>query len=477
MLTEFEQRIAGFIKDNDLFAGAEKILLAISGGADSTALLNSIWTLKANGVIGAELVCAHINHQLRGPLADADEEFVISQACTLNLPVMTRRVDVRGFVRRNKLSIETAARKLRIETLLDIAGKNDCELIATAHHKDDNAETVLQRLSRGTGFRGLAGIWPKRAFAGGICFVRPLLCARREEIINYLKQRNLKWRTDHTNEDCRYRRNFIRHHLMPVLQKECSGPLVEQLYLLSQSARRFYGLICSHAENAWREAADCRGNTVAINLQNFSSQPKPIKIELIRKSLASLGSGEGNFTRQHYKKITYLAKQGISKKKLELPGGFLVWREYRKLVFAQSEEAPEPARPVDKIVELKVPGLTRFGNYLVEAKVLDADGDKFEKFKAGKSNFVERFDADKVARPLVIRSRQAGDRFRPLGLGEEKRVGKFLTDAHLPQDMREQIFIFAGGEKIIWVAPIRISEEARVTEQTQRILQLKITEA
>jgi len=164
MMLEFEQKVADFIRSNELPGSADKILLAVSGGADSTALLYAMRALSSKNVFGAKLLCAHINHQLRGAEADSDEDFVIAQAAELKLAVTTKRVDVRGFAGRNKLSIETAARKLRIINLIEIARANNCEAIATAHQKNDNAETILQRLTRGTGFRGLGGIWPMRVF-------------------------------------------------------------------------------------------------------------------------------------------------------------------------------------------------------------------------------------------------------------------------------------------------------------------------
>ena len=239
MLSEFENKVADFVKANGLCESADKILLAVSGGADSTALLYAMAALKAEGVLIAELVCAHINHQLRGDEAERDEEFVIAQAGKLNLPVTTKRVDVRSFACENKLSIETAARKLRLESLIEIAKANDCKWVATAHQKNDNAETILHRLLRGTGFRGLGGIRPVQVFDEDIKFVRPLLCVGRDEIVEYLKERNLKWQTDRTNYDCTYRRNYIRHRLIPALQQDCSGSLVEELFELSQSAQQF----------------------------------------------------------------------------------------------------------------------------------------------------------------------------------------------------------------------------------------------
>jgi len=475
MLLEFEKKVADFAKSNGLFGSAAKVLLAVSGGADSTALLYAMRSLKAEGVLSCELVCGHINHQLRGSEADADEDFVTAQARDLNLPITTCKVDVPGFARRSKLSIETAARKLRIESLLDIAKANNCKCIVTAHQKDDNAETVLQRLARGTGFRGLAGIWPKRVFERGIVFVRPLLCVRRAEIVEYLKQRNLKWRTDKTNENYTYRRNYIRHRLIPVLQQQCSNSVVEQLSELAQSACKFYTLVCSRAEEVWPATADCTGDKVILDLKRFLPEPPAVKVELVRRSLAVVGSREGDLTHRHFESILQLAEQNVGGKKIELPDGFVVDYEYGNLIFGRAEKRPK--EKLSESVKLEVPGQTQFGNYLIEASILNAGRSMLDARGRRKSRieFIEWFDYDKISLPLIVRFRQAGDRFIPLGLTEEKKVGKFLTGARVPQQIRKKILIIADSEKIIWVWPVRIGEQAKVRTETRKILRLQLT--
>ena len=474
MLLEFENKIAGFIKANGLFDSADKILLAISGGADSTALLHAMCALKADGVLDGKLICAHINHQLRGTEAEADEDFVIAQARNLKLAITTSRVDVRGFARRNKLSIETAARKLRLESLLDIAKTNNCNQIATAHQKDDNAETVLQRLVRGTGFRGLGGIWPVRVFAGGIHFVRPLLSVRRAEIVEYLKKRNLKWRIDKTNENCKYRRNYIRHRLIPVLQQQCSDSIVEQLSKLAQSARKFHSMVCNSAEKIWPALAEFGDDSLKLDLKIFQLEPEPVKVELVRRSLTRLGSGERDLTHRHYEKILQLAEQNVSNSKITLPNRFVVCREYGNLVFERTEKTLKPES--GKGTKVEVPGRTKLDRYLIEATVLEADECDVERFKAEKSKSVEWFDLDKVQPPVEVRFRKTGDRFVPLGLEREKKVGKFLTAAKVPLRIREKLLVVADSQRIIWVWPIRTSEQAKVTGKTRKILQLQITD-
>jgi len=493
MLLEFENKVAAFIKAHRLCESADKILLAVSGGADSTALMYAMGALKAEGVLRAELLCAHINHQLRGAEAELDEEFAVAQGDELKFPVTTKRLDVRGFARENKLSIETAARKLRMESLIDIAKANNCKWIATAHQKNDNAETVLHRLLRGTGFRGLGGIRAVQVFDEDIKFARPLLCVGRDEIVGYLKERNLKWRTDHTNYDCTYRRNYIRHRLIPALQKECTDSVVEQLSELSRAAQRFYGLVCGCAEKAWLEVAECDGNNVKLDLQRFLIQPPAVRVELIRRGLATIGSGERDLTQGHFEKVLQLAEQRIGNKRVELPGGFAIRYEYGKLFFAQTKDVPLAEQARDS-VRIEVPGQTRFGNYLIEATVLEADQEAFEKLKLDSCSFdfaqdrlrrndreerlefVEWFDLDKVKLPLVVRFRQAGDCFWPLGLAGEKKIGKFLTAAKVPQEIRKKVLIVADGEKIIWLWPIRISEETRISSGTRNILQMQITD-
>jgi len=375
--SEFEHRIARFIRDNELFDFGGRVLLAVSGGADSTALLYAICALKDRGMLVAELVCAHINHQLRGIRGDRDEEFVVEQAERLALEVRTRRVDVRGFARKAKLSIETAAREMRITALLEIAAECGCSLVATAHQKDDNAETVVQRLARGTGIRGLGGIWPMRAFGeGDIWFVRPMLCVARRDVIEYLKERNLQWREDHTNADCTYKRNYIRHRLLPALQADCAGSITEQLFDLSRSARGYYDLVCRRAEEVWSASAEFDGERVTLDCGRLLAEAKPVRIELARRGLDALGCGEREITQEHYDRMLELAEQRTGGRRVELPGGFVARREYAGLIFerAQAEQGPATTEGV----EIEIPGRTVFGTHVVEARILQTEEGKVD---------------------------------------------------------------------------------------------------
>jgi len=475
MLTEVHEKVSAFIRAEGLFSSAEKVTLAVSGGADSVALLYILHTLKTAGYLNVELAVAHVNHQLRGSDADADESFVIDSAKKLNLPVITRRVDVHGYAKQNKLSIETAARQLRLNALVEIAQEFGSSRVATAHQKNDNAETVLHRLRRGTGFRGLAGIWPQKIFQHEVVFVRPLLCLTRPEIIDYLKEQDLNWQTDLTNYSLSYTRNYIRHCLVPALQGDCTGLLVEQLCDLAGNCCRFYNLICRQVEKILPEIfLEQSEHKIALDLKLFSNQSRPIQVELTRQALTSLGSGERNLTCGHYEKVVELAVQKDSGRKIQLPNHFSVCRNSQRLIFnkvqAEASHGIEPAK------SMKIPGRTEFGNYVIEAVILNGSNCDFERFKSEKSSLVEWFDFDKVKPPLNVRRRKKGDRFKPLGLGTEKKVGKFLTAAKISPETREKLLlVVTDSEKIIYLAPVRPSEKTKITDKTRKILQLKIS--
>ena len=473
MLNRFEQKTINFIKEHALFNPSEKILLAISGGADSTALVHVLVKLKAEKLLNNDFLCIHINHQLRGPDADADEKFVIELGQKIDLPVIIKKIDIKKIARENKLSIETAARNERLKVILETAKANNCSTIATAHHCNDNAETILQRLARGTGFKGLAGIWPKRPFPGNIIITRPILSASRSEIIDYLTEEKLPFCHDYTNDQCQYRRNFIRHKLLPQLQQQCENDLSQLLFNLSVSARQLYLKIERTAQSLWSHIATVTDAQVEINIERFADKLPELQVEFIRIAFSIIGSGQQNITAQHYQRIIELANKNITGKTIELPSRFEVSRQYNKLIFKKSTPA-EILPEVFNQSEITIPGQTTFNHLLIETTILPIEDCNLQKFKAEKNNQTEWFDFDKLKLPLTIGPRQTGDRFTPIGQKNEKKVGKFLTDAKVPPSQRPKILIIKDTDRIIWICPIRTCQQTIVTKETKRILQINI---
>jgi len=467
-----EQRVAEFIRLHEVFAGDGKTLLAVSGGPDSMALVHILRALQAQGHLRTELACAHINHQLRGAESDADERFVVEEATRLGLPVIVRSVEVHTFARTHRLSIETAARQLRLTNLGEIARDQRCVWIATGHQKNDNAETILHRLHRGTGVRGLTGIRPIRRLDDNLRLARPLLCVTRDEITRYLGEHHLRWREDHTNIDTAYTRNFIRHRLLPLLQQESQTSLVEGLSELAISAGRLYDRIQREAERAQVSMLQISNDEVCIDASGLALSPELVAIELIRRALVNLGCGERDLTEHHYRRILELARRRTAARAVSLPGGFIARYESGRIVLHRMRHHEDSVQGIPQI--LSIPGRTQFGGYKIDAKVLRRDEVDTTHIGGDKNPLSEYLDWECVRPPVVVRRRQAGDRFQPLGLSAVTKVGKFLTAARVSRELRERTIVFVDHEKIIWACPLRIAEPVKITERTRHILALAV---
>jgi len=276
--------------------------------------------------------------------------------------------------------------------------------------------------------------------------------------------------------------------LIPSLQQDSAASVVEQLSQLAGSARRYYSVVCSRTDELWPSLAECDAEKAVLDLKLFLTETQSVKVELVRRCLVSIACGERYVTQGHYEDILKLAKQNISGRKIELPGGFVARREYGNLVFSNRKKtagrtgnlfahaasetawAGEPAHPT-----IEIPGQTTFEKFSIHAAVLERKRVDFEKFKAAKNLSIEWFDLDKIKPPLVVRYRRPGDRFVPLGQSKAKKLGKFLTAQRVPHGIRKDAFVVADSEKIIWVWPVRISEQSKITGQTRKILQIQIT--
>ena len=471
MLTEFEKKISGFIKSAGLFKDSRRSLVAVSGGADSVALMFALMRLKKAGEIDTDILGGHINHNLRGAESGRDQKFVEELGRRLCIEVITRSADVRSFAGENKLSIETAARKLRLDALIAIARENNCGSIVTAHHMDDNAETMVHRLMRGTGFRGLGGIWPEKIF-DDVKIVRPMLCIRRTEVIDYCKAGGIEWRSDHTNTDTSFKRNWIRHNLIPYLGHGKDG-LEQELWKLASSARLLNRRIENESDDVWpRLYLETGKEGVAFDRKEFCRLGDMMAVEAVRRAVTQAGSGEKDMTEVHYKNILGLARDGRNGKKLELPNGFITGVEYGRIVFYKRTESEEKSFCTE--VQVEIDDHVEFEGKRVAAKALDAADCDIEEFKRKKDSYTEWFDHDKLKGPIVARSRKDGDKFEPIGGGGEKKVGKFLTAAKVPGMLRKEVIIFTDAERIIWVAPFRASEITKVTSGTRKIMQLNL---
>jgi tRNA(Ile)-lysidine synthase len=473
-----EDEVAAFVGAYGLIRPQDRVLAAVSGGADSMAMLHALNLLRQGQGACRGLVCAHINHRLRGPESEADESFVRAVASRLDLPFVGISLDVTGFALGHGLSIETAARVLRMQALQDLARQTGCNVIALGHQKNDNAETLIHRLIRGTGLRGMAGIWPLRPGGDGLRIIRPLLCVTRQKVLEFLAAKGLSWQEDSTNADCRFTRNAIRRQLLPVLQEQAGSPLVETLSALALAGYDLYATtILPAADRLWPAVVrDTGDGSLSLDIEPVKGEPPYVQVELIRRALTALGCGERDLAEVHYAGLLALIGSRTRARGVSLPEGFLAHRHGTTLQITREGHAAAGEGQASP-VPLPVPGQARMGSWLVEAAVLSMDEVGPVPVRGKTSGTTEWLDYDRLRLPLRLRPRRTGDRFHPLGQAGDKKVARFLIDARIGQPRRDAVIVVEDQERIVWVCPVRISDLAKVTGATRRVVRLNVRPA
>jgi len=419
-----------------MLAPSEPLLVGVSGGPDSVALLDAL--VKS----GWRPHVCHLNHQLRGADSDADAEFVRQLAAQFDLACTIESIKVAGD--------EDSARRARHDFFARVAERIDIKKLALAHTADDQVETFLLRLLRGAGVPGLVGIWPERQL-GALRVIRPMLKVRRSEVLEYLSSQGLKYREDFSNADTRFARNRIRHELLPLLEREYNPAIRdvllntaeilrdEDFYLLHHVAQRFYMAICQRD---------------AVNVKALANSPIAIQRRVLRFWLGGDSENGPCFTFDQIEAVRYAALGESPSAQIDLPNDLVAYREYEWLQKALRKEL----EPVRGRWPLSLSGETLIGEL----------GVKFVVGEAG-----ERLDVDALG-DIFVRTWENGDRFQPLGMSGEKKLQDFFVDEKVPRRRRGRVpLVCAADGRIAWVVGHRIAEPFKVTERTRRIVHLR----
>jgi len=465
-----ERRVLRYIQGHGLFSAAQRALLAVSGGPDSTALLLVLAHLSASGGLKLDLWLAHFDHRLR-PQAEreAEKAFLSALAAELGLPMLLGQGDVRGHARQHRLSLEEAARELRYRFLAEQAEKAAINVVATGHTADDQAETVLLHLVRGSGLTGLAGMRPSSSwpFPGhdDLLLVRPLLEVSRGETERYCQEEGLSPCLDVTNLLLGPLRNRIRHQLLPLLRRY--NPKIEGALLrLSAATASDLAYLDETAAASWHALAVKDEGSVGFPRSELAELAPAIRSRLLQAACQHLLADDRQIEAVHIRSmVEALAKPAASR--LSLPGGLTFAVDGESVRLTLGPEAVADVGPIPE-TPLAVPGRTTVAGWLIEAETLPG-----RRVEVGADPYEAFLDYQAVGGQLTVRSRRRGDRFRPLGLGGEKKLQDYLVDAKVPRYERDGVPLACASWGIAGVVGHRIDERARVREDTRAVLHLE----
>ena len=461
-----------------LYAPADRVAVALSGGPDSVALALLLIELEAGG--GAPVVgLIHVNHLLRGRESDEDEAFCRAFAARSNRPIEIERIDVAALARARRQSVEAAARDARYRVFDAAADRLGATVVATGHTLEDQAETVLLRLLRGAGTRGLSGIRPRRGR-----FVRPLIDCHREALVRYLATRGEAFREDSTNRDLAIPRNRVRHELLPAVLAIAPGGVRALARLAAHAADDETFLEATAIEIrpsiVLSNEGPAAGVQTMVSAARLLELPPALGRRLVRNLIAELAPGRA-LSARHLDAVRALARADSPGEHLDLPG-VTVRRTGRHLTLSRASDAGEPQdgrRAQDRSVAvparpLTLPGVVRLpeAGVTITASV-GTNGAGAERQDA--AGAVARLQAGSVTPPFEVRFWRAGDRFRPLGAPGRRKVQDLFVDRKVPRAERGRVPIVVDATgRILWVAGVAVAEECRVTAPEAGVVTLEM---
>ncbi len=450
-------RIRAYIRDNRMIEPKDRVLAGLSGGADSVCLLFVLLELRRE--LDFELFCAHVNHNLRGEESARDEAFVRELCRAQGVPLVCRSCRVRERAEEEGRSLEEMGRICRYEAFGEIAGEQGCSRIAVAHHADDQAETMLFHLFRGTGIRGLSGMRPVRGKV-----IRPLLILESKEIREWLAERGIAWCTDSTNQSEDYTRNRIRRTVLPCAREQVNPGAVRHMAETARELWEIEDFLGEKTEEAFRLCVR-REDEGCFLLEEVFARFRPVIARRVLLLCLKETGGLRDVERRHTELLWKLFEQGTGSS-LDLPKGRRAVREYKGVwIGRRSAERDESgsARPA-------VPGSCRTGAYIWTFSLENADKSQI----IPKKTYTKWFDYDKIIQCLEIRKRRPGDYLEINKEHGRKKLKDFLIDEKVPAREREKLWLLADGSHILWIPGMRISEAYKVTEHTIRVLKVQL---
>ena len=441
------QKVKAYVKKWHMLQKEDSVIAGISGGADSVCLLFML--LKLQKELGFALMAVHVNHGIRGAEAERDEAYVKRLCRQWNVRLKVYRENVPAYAKEHGMTEEEAGRDIRRTCFCKVLKEWGGTKIALAHHENDNVETLLWNLCRGTGIRGLGGIAPVNDV-----WIRPLLCVKRREIESYLKKRGISYCTDTTNADRRYMRNRIRMDVIPYLE-DCVN--TESVSHMGKTMERMYELEQYILEEVGKYKESCTGwknGRRIIRQTEYTKIPKALRDNVLHEILCETAGRRKDIEEVHIQMLRDLFTKQVGKR-IDLPYGVTAIRTYEGVRFEKN--IPEASYAGDE-------------NELFSIRVFDRE--------PGNVTFPEKiytkwFDYDMIKNTVKIRHRIAGDSIVINRYGGRKKLKQYFTDQKVPQEDRDKIWIAADGDEVLWIVGYRQSQKYQITEKTTKILEIQ----
>ncbi len=454
----------------------DTIVVGVSGGPDSMALLHMLLALNQTMDWELKLHAAHLNHGLRADEGEKDAAFVQAAADSLSLPCTIDTRDIAAISKSQGVGIEEAGRIERYAFAERVCLKIGAKTVALGHHADDNAETILHRIIRGTGLRGLAGIPVCRPLTpeSEIRIVRPLLRMSRQTLVNYLADQGIAYREDRTNERNEPTRNRIRNVVLPLLESDVNPQVRDALARLGEQAQWMEEYLRDTVQRTLNTLLISRTDqTLSLNVDGLARKSRVIQTEIVRAAYRSFGLGEQSLAFSHLTAALDLISDSSSGKRLQLPGGMVVEKRYHLLIF--SVPTDEPRELIASEVAIHLPGRTLLPvrRLEIQCHISDVVASEIPRLRRSAEKLNEYVDLESIHPPLVVRTRKPGDRFLPLGAPGSKKLSDFLIDAKVDPQERDRIAVLCDQLGPIWIIGHRIDDRVKMTALTKRVLQLR----
>lgn len=470
-------QVRNYVKDNKMLAKHDRIVVGVSGGADSVCLLLVLKELQEE--YNLTLFVVHVNHGLRGQEARNDQEYVEQLCKELNIPCHSVSVCVSTVAKEQGYSLEEAGRILRYDAFQKEYTARGCNKIAIAHNKNDQAETILLNLARGSSIEGLTGIKAVRETV-----IRPLLGVTRSQIEEYLKEKGIAYCTDSTNLLDEYTRNKVRIHILPALS-QVNEQAVSHIVNCAKQLSEIENYLKNTTNTLYQRMVMVNNGQYFVNVDELGKEDIVLQKRLVRLMMKQLSSQLKNIEEKHVLAVLSLCEKGVGKK-VNLPYKMVAKRTYDHIVLGilpenvkENEKYSIPVYEEGRILPKEGEILLEDGEYFLEHRKYRMIFEVMEYKKnmlIPKNRCTKWFDYDKIKNTIFLRNRRQGDYLQFNASGNVKTIKSLFIDEKVPKEQRDNIPLLCDGDHVMWVVGNRISEAYKITEQSRKILVVKLME-